>query len=145
MVIAISQLTTIHSVFQNKIYDRFFYFQSAELSQKQKEAVKKFTAECVKETGVRPELLAQAKKGQFSDDEALKKFTLCFFKKTGILTSDAKLNTDVALAKLPSNVDKTKVAKVLEECKKKTGKTHADTAFEIFKCYYSAAPTHLIF
>lgn len=119
--------------------------QSAELSQKQKEAIKKFTAECVKETGVKPELLAQAKKGQFSDDEALKKFTLCFFQKTGILTPEAKLNTDVALAKLPSNVDKTKVAKVLDECKKKKGKNNADTAFEIFKCYYAATPTHLIF
>lgn len=119
--------------------------QNAELSKKQKDAAKKLTAECVKETGVKPELLVQAKKGQFADDEALKKFTLCFFQKTGILTPDAKLNTDVALAKLPSTVDKTKVAKVLEECKKKMGKTHADTAFEIFKCYHAATPSHLIF
>lgn len=131
-------------VFQTKKHEIILYFQTAELSHKQKETAKKFTAECIKETGVKPELLAQAKKGQFSDDEALKKFTLCFFQKTGILTPDAKLNTDVALAKLPSSVDKTKVAKVLEECKKKTGKTHADTAFEIFKCYHSAAPVHLM-
>ncbi|XP_049881137.1 general odorant-binding protein 56d-like [Pectinophora gossypiella] len=116
----------------------------AELSQSQKNTIREYTADCVKETGVKPEVLANAKKGQFADDEALKKFTLCFFQKTGILSKDAKLNTDVALSKLPAGVDRAAVGKVLEECKKKTGKTHADTAFEVFKCYHKATPVHLI-
>lgn len=99
----------------------------------------------MRESGVKPELLSQAKKGHFVDDEALKKFTLCFFHKTGILTSDAKVNTDVAVSKLPSGVDKAALMKVLEGCKSKMGKTPEDTAFEIYKCYYKTTPTHLIF
>ncbi|KAJ2947747.1 hypothetical protein O0L34_g9522 [Tuta absoluta] len=120
------------------------YAHNAELSQSQKNMVRTYTAECVKETGVKPEVLAEAKKGHFADDEALKKFTLCFFKKSGIISSDGKLNSEAALSKLPAGVDKAKVAKVLEECKKKTGKTQADTAFEIFKCYHKGTPVHVI-
>lgn len=91
------------------------------------------------------ELVAQAKKGQFADDEKLKNFILCFFQKTGVLTSDGKLNEEVALAKLPQEVDKVAVKKVLDECKVKNGKNVADTAFEIFKCYYKATPAHVSF
>lgn len=101
--------------------------------------------ECMKKTGVNAELVAKAKKGEFTDDEALKKFTLCFFQKTGIITSDGKLNEEVALSKLPAEVDKAAVKKVLDECKKKTGKDMADSAFEVFKCYHKATPTHVSF
>lgn len=101
--------------------------------------------DCIKDTGVSLELLADAKKGNFADDEKLKKFTLCFFEKTGILTHDGKLNEEVALSKLPPEVDKVAVKKILAECKTKTGKDAADTAFEIFKCYHKATPTHISF
>lgn len=99
----------------------------------------------MKETGVKPELVVEAKKGNFADDESLKKFILCFFKKTGVLNADGKLNEAVALSKLPADVDKSAVKKVLEECKNKTGKNEADSAYEIFKCYSKGTPTHVSF
>lgn len=99
----------------------------------------------MKESGVKPELLAHAKKGQFSDDEALKKFTLCFFQKSGIISKDGKLNSEAVLSKLPAGADKAAVSKVLDECKNKKGKNAADTAFEIYKCYHHGTPTHVIF
>lgn len=119
--------------------------QNVHLSHGQKEKVKEYTAECIKESGAKPEVLADAKKGHLIDDEGLKKFIFCFFQKTGILSHDAKLNTDVALSKLPSGIDKVTAAKVLNDCKNKKGATHADTAFEIFKCYYSHTKQHILF
>ncbi|XP_013149434.1 PREDICTED: B1 protein-like [Papilio polytes] len=114
------------------------------LSHAQKEKAHLHTAECMKESGVKSEVLAEAKKGVFEDDEALKKFTLCFFKKSGIISDEGKLNVSEALAKLPTGVDKVASEKLLEECKKKTGKDHADTAFEIYKCYYHGTKQHIL-
>lgn len=101
--------------------------------------------DCIKQTGVNPDLIKEARQGQFAEDEALKKFTLCFFQKSGIFSSDGKLNAEVALSKLPAGVDKVAVKKVLEDCKTKTGKDAADTAYKIFKCYYKGTPTHISF
>ncbi|XP_059048155.1 B1 protein-like [Achroia grisella] len=118
---------------------------NVQLSQTQKDKVQQFTVECQKETGVKPDLLVEAKKGKFNDDDALKKFTLCFFKKTGIVDSQGKLNVETALSKLPEGVDKADAKKLLEECRKKTGKDAADTAFEILKCYSHGTKTHVLF
>ncbi|XP_050362235.1 B1 protein-like [Nymphalis io] len=115
------------------------------LSQTQKEKVKNYTAECMKETGVKPEILAEAKKGHLSNDEGLKKFILCFFQKANIITPDGKLNSDVALSKLPTGIDKIAAAKTLNECKNKKGDSQADTAYEIFKCYYTNTKQHVLF
>nr|ALT31648.1 odorant-binding protein 18 [Cnaphalocrocis medinalis] len=117
---------------------------NVQLSQAQKEKVHQYTAQCVKETGVKTDVLAEAKKGHFADDEALKKFTLCFFQKSGIVDSTGKLNVEAALSKLPQGVNKADATKLLEECKKKTGKDAADTAFEVFKCYSRGTKQHIL-
>ncbi|XP_041975754.1 general odorant-binding protein 56d-like [Aricia agestis] len=119
--------------------------QNAHLSAAQKERVAKFTIECMKETGVKKEVLAEAKKGNLSDDEGLKKFFLCFFKKADIISPNGQLNMDVALAKLPPGIDKASAAKILNQCKSKSGKDQAETAFNILKCYYSGTKQHIIF
>ncbi|XP_075988118.1 B1 protein-like isoform X1 [Anticarsia gemmatalis] len=116
---------------------------TVQLTQAQKDKATQISAECLKESGVKPEVIAEAKKGHFTDDEGLKKFTLCFFQKAGIVGSDGKLNVETALSKLPPGVDKTEAEKVLEGCKNKTGKDAADTAFEILKCYRAGTKTHI--
>nr|AXF48741.1 odorant-binding protein OBP44 [Lobesia botrana] len=118
---------------------------NVQLSKMQKEKVQQFTVECMKQSGVKPEVLAEAKKQNFKDDEALKKFMLCFFQKTGIMNRDGRLDIDVALSKLPQGADKVGVKKALEECRMKKGRDAADTAFEVFKCYHRATPTHVVF
>lgn len=136
-----------------KLWIYFCYFilnisllpQTVHLSGAQKETATKLTVECVKESGVKTDVLAEAKKGQYTDDDGLKKFTYCFFEKLGIITPDAKLNVDTAIAKLPSGVDKAEATKVLEQCKNKTGKDPVDTSFEIFKCYNKGISTHVLF
>ncbi|KOB71254.1 Odorant binding protein [Operophtera brumata] len=99
--------------------------------------------ECIKQTGAKPEVIAELKKGHLNESDDLKKFTLCFFQKSGIIGPDGKLNVETALAKLPPGVDKAEATKVLEDCKNKKGKTAEDTAFQIFKCYYSGTKTHI--
>ncbi|XP_047038116.1 general odorant-binding protein 56d-like [Helicoverpa zea] len=114
------------------------------LPPKQNEKANQIATECMKESGLKPEVLAEAKKGHISDDEHLKKFTFCFFKKAGIVSEDGKLNTEVALAKLPPGVDKAEAEKLLDTCKGKTGKDVTDTVFEIFKCYHHGTKTHIL-
>uniref|UniRef100_A0A0K8TUX5 Odorant Binding Protein n=1 Tax=Epiphyas postvittana TaxID=65032 RepID=A0A0K8TUX5_EPIPO len=121
------------------------YAKNVELSRAQKDKVQKNTVECIKQSGVKPELLAEAKKGNFKDDEGLKKFTLCFFQKAGIFNRDGKLNIETALSKLPEGADKAGVKKALEQCSTKKGRDAADSAYEVFKCYYRATPTHVVF
>ncbi|XP_030022433.2 general odorant-binding protein 83a [Manduca sexta] len=115
------------------------------LTDVQKEQSNANIAACIKESGVKPEILAEAKKGNYSEDEAMKKFLLCFFNKSGIMNADGKLNLDVALANLPPGVDKNEATKALEECQHKNGKDAADTAFTIFKCYSTATKTQVLF
>ncbi|KAM3967590.1 general odorant-binding protein 69a-like [Aphomia sociella] len=129
---------------ESEHYETICSFVNVHLSQTQKEKVHQYTAECQKETNVKPELLVEAKTGKFANDDALKKFTLCFFKKSGIIDNEGKLNIESALMKLPEGVDKAEAKKLLEECKKKTGKDAADTAFEIFKCYSHGTKTHVL-
>nr|QHI42031.1 odorant-binding protein 2 [Glyphodes caesalis] len=117
---------------------------NVQLSQSQKDKVHQYTTQCIKESGVKPDVISEAKKGHFADDEALKKFTLCFFQKSGIVDSTGKLNVEAALAKLPPGVNKADAGKLLEECKKKTGKDAADTAFEVFKCYSRGTKQHVL-
>ncbi|KAF9410492.1 hypothetical protein HW555_010445 [Spodoptera exigua] len=105
----------------------------------------KLASECIKETGVKNELLEEAKKGIISEDPAFKAFTYCFFKKIGIVGEDGVLNRDVAIAKLPSGVDKSEAEKLLDSCKSKTGKDAVDTVFEIFKCYQQGTKSHIMF
>lgn len=117
--------------------------QNVQLSGAQKEKVNQYAMECIKQTGVKPEVIAEVKKGHLNDSEDLKKFTLCFFQKSGVIGPDGKLNVETALAKLPPGVDKAEAKKVLEDCKNKKGKTVEDTAFQIFKCYHSGTNTHI--
>nr|ADO95155.1 antennal binding protein 7 [Antheraea yamamai] len=110
----------------------------------QKEIATKLSAECAKESGVKPAVLAEADKGQYTDDGGLKKFIYCFFQKSGVITPDSKLNVDDAIAKLPPGVDKAEATKILEQCKNKSGKDAVDTSYEIFKCYNSGVSTHVL-
>nr|WKF45280.1 odorant binding proteins OBP2 [Peridroma saucia] len=110
----------------------------------QQDKAQKLASECIKETGVSSEVLAEAKKGHITEDEGLKKFAYCFFKKAGIVDNDGKLNIEESIAKLPPGVNKDDARKVLEGCKSKSGKTPEDTTFEIFKCYHAGAKTHIL-
>ncbi|XP_013194653.1 B1 protein-like [Amyelois transitella] len=117
---------------------------NVQLPQTQKDKVHLYIMECMKQTGVKPEVLKDAKQGNFKDDEALKNFILCFFQKAGIVDRDGKVNVDAALAKLPAGVDKGEAKTLLEGCKKKTGKNAAETAFEVFKCYSHGTKSHIL-
>ncbi|CAG9796736.1 unnamed protein product [Diatraea saccharalis] len=114
------------------------------LSKSQKEKADHYIMDCIKQTGVHADVLSDAKKGHFADDEALKKFTHCFFQKSGVVDHAGHLNVDAALSKLPEGIDRNEATKLLEECKKRTGKDAAETAFEIFKCYSKGTKTHIL-
>nr|QRF70928.1 odorant binding protein [Semiothisa cinerearia] len=117
---------------------------SVHLTGAQKDKAAQNVVECMKETGTKADVVAEVKKGHFTDDENIKKFTLCFFEKAGVVDHDGKLNVEAALAKLPTGVDKAEAKKLLEDCKNKKGKDAADTAYEIFKCYHAGTKTHIL-
>ncbi|XP_062524579.1 uncharacterized protein LOC101735895 isoform X2 [Bombyx mori] len=115
------------------------------LNEDEREKANWYTAECGVETGVSTEVINAAKIGKYSKDKAFKKFVLCFFKKSAILNSDGTLNMVVALAKLPSGVNKSEAQSVLEQCKNKTGQDAADKAFAILQCFHKGTKTHILF
>lgn len=119
------------------------FLQTVTLPPTQQEKAHQTASECIKETGVSTEVLVEAKKGHIGEDEALKKFVFCFFKKAGIVDSDGKLNIETAVAKLPPGIDKDDAKKILESCKSKSGKDATETVFEIFKCYHKDTKTHI--
>lgn len=120
-----------------------FILQELELTAQQKEAVKKFEAECVQETGLSNELLADFKKGNFGENEALDKFFLCFFKKSGIIDANGKINVEAAVSKLPPGADKDQAVAALNECKNATGKDAAATVGKILRCYHDKTKQHV--
>lgn len=87
--------------------------------------------------------MKKARKGIFVNDEKLKSFALCFFLKANLITPQGDLKEDVIMAKLPPGANKLGAKVVLEICKAQKGKTPADTAWNIYKCYYEATPNHV--
>ncbi|XP_026736312.1 general odorant-binding protein 56d-like [Trichoplusia ni] len=118
---------------------------SVHLPETQKEKAQAISKECIKESGVKTEVLEEAKKGHLSEDETFKKFVHCFFHKADIVNADGKLNLDVALAKLPPGIDKADAEKLLKGCMNHTGKDAVDKTYEIFKCYYHGTKVHILF
>lgn len=114
------------------------------LTPEQKTNLRTNMAHCIKETGVDLQVVDEAKKGNFADDENLKKFIHCFFKKIGVVDDDGQIHVDVALQKLPAGIDKAAAEQLLNDCKAKTGNDAVENAFEVFKCYYAGTKQHII-
>lgn len=119
-----------------------FSFQAG-LTDEQKAKLVQYYNDCLASTQVDKEVVAKARRGEFSDDPKLKEFFGCMFKKAGFQNDDGEIQVDVIRQKMPDDVDKAEADKVIAACQDKKGGTPAETAFEVYKCYWEATPNHI--
>ena len=115
------------------------------MTDEQKAKVKQAHDVCVKETSVSTELIIKGRNGDFVDDDKLKNFIFCFFKKIGFQNEAGEFQLNVIRAKLSSDYKPEEVNKLIETCSGVKGKNPADKAFEAYKCYYKTASKHVSF
>lgn len=85
----------------------------------------------------------KARQGNFVDDPKLKDFFGCMFLKIGFINEAGEIQMDVIKEKMPTDVDKDEAEKVFAACKDNKGGSPADTAFQLFKCYWESTPNHI--
>nr|AOG12864.1 odorant binding protein [Eogystia hippophaecolus]QLI62012.1 odorant-binding protein 9 [Streltzoviella insularis] len=116
------------------------------LTDEQKDKLKKHRSECLSETKVDQQLVDKLKSGDFkTENEPLKKYSLCMLMKSELMTKDGKFKKDVALAKVPNEADKPTVEKLIDTCLANKGNNPHQTAWNYVKCYHEKDPKHAIF
>lgn len=94
---------------------------------------------CAGETKIAPEVIAQLKAGDFSNnDESVQCFALCFFREAEFTDADGNQNKEVIISKLSVDKDPKAVEAAYEKCKNETGPSACNKAFNAYKCYRSA-------
>nr|USF20779.1 odorant-binding protein [Lasioderma serricorne] len=107
-----------------------------ELTPQQRETIRTFRQDCLNETKVDPNLVYGADRGEFPEDEKLKCFAKCFYRKVGFIDDAAELKLDYIKSKIPEGVDRKKALDVIEKCKDTKGTDACDKAFKLHKCYF---------
>lgn len=117
----------------------WFKLTLQELTDEQRDRVRKYREECTEETKVDPELINRADKGDFVDDGNLKCFAKCFYMKAGFMNDEAELQMDVIKSKIPTEANRERALEIIEKCKGITGADSCDKAYAIHKCYFENA------
>lgn len=106
-----------------------------DFTEEQRKRIIQNRQDCIVETKVDPILIEKADIGEFTDDDALKCFTKCFYKKAGFVNDNGEVQKDVVEAKLPPQADKKKALEIVDKCQAK-GKDSCETVYLIHKCYF---------
>ncbi|XP_066262795.1 general odorant-binding protein 56d-like [Euwallacea similis] len=106
-----------------------------DFTEEQRKKIIQNRQDCIEETKVNPELIEKADLGEFTEDQALKCFTKCFYQKAGFVNEKGEVQKDVVEAKLPPQADKKKALEIVDKCEVK-GKEPCDTVYQIHKCYF---------
>lgn len=93
--------------------------------------------ECVQQSGVTDEQIAQVKAGNFLTDPAVKEQFYCMSKKLGFLNDAGEIQKDVMEAMIAQFIPDAALAEKLMKCGIQKD-TPQDTAFELAKCAYQA-------
>ncbi|XP_017795892.1 PREDICTED: general odorant-binding protein 56d-like [Habropoda laboriosa] len=106
------------------------------LTDEQKAKLTEHKTACIAETSVDPQVVENAKKGNFAqDDEKLGCFVSCMLKKIGIMNQDGSVNEEVTRAKAPSDIPKDQVETIINKCKTATGANDCKKAANIASCF----------
>lgn len=65
--------------------------------------------------------------------------------KAQILDDNAVLQVDVLKSKMPADIPSADADKLIALCKDKKGKDKYESAYQIYECYFKAAPSPTIF
>lgn len=107
-----------------------------DLTPEQRQTIRTYRQECLNETDVDPNLVYGADRGEFPEDEKLKCFAKCFYRKVGFIDDAAEVQLDHIRSKIPDGEDRQKALDVIEKCKGTEGKDACDKAYRLHKCYF---------
>ncbi|XP_033360900.1 general odorant-binding protein 56d-like [Bombus vosnesenskii] len=107
------------------------------LTEDQKAKLEEYRAACTTESGVDPQVVENAKKGNVAqDDEKLACFSFCMLRKIGIMDEDGDIKEDVAKEKMIAGGSPAdKVDNVVSKCKHITGPNKCKKAGNLMKCF----------
>ncbi|XP_044263056.1 uncharacterized protein LOC123010318 isoform X1 [Tribolium madens] len=111
-------------------------FAKQDTLDEEREKMKKWTHECIQESGVTSEVLQQLRSEKKVDDPKLKEYTFCTFKKNGFMTEDGELQYDIIKSTLKKvSGSEEEANKVINDCVVKKS-TPQETAYETVDCWY---------
>ncbi|KAG5866417.1 hypothetical protein JTB14_022978 [Gonioctena quinquepunctata] len=109
----------------------------------QAEKLKKHHAECSKQITIDPQLVAKAKKGDFSNEQVLKDYLFCVAKKEGLINDKGDIQKDYLLKNtLKAAGNEVDAKKLLDTCAVQQ-KNGPETTLHVVKCYYEKSPQHI--
>lgn len=115
------------------------------MTNEQKEKLKKHHVECLSEVNVDLAVVQRLRAGDYKqENDGLKKFVLCMLNKSELMTKEGKFKKDIALAKIPVEVDRAAVERVIDGCLTNKGNTPEQSAWNYVKCYHEKNPKHPI-
>ncbi|XP_030764830.1 uncharacterized protein LOC115889051 [Sitophilus oryzae] len=120
-------------------------YARGELSNEQKQKIKDYITDCISETDIDREVVDQAHRGMFQDDDKLPEFSLCMSKKMGFRDDSNRIRVDVVKEKISEFVEDDNLAKeIFENCFVEKS-TPEESALESFKCFQRRTPDHFSF
>ncbi|XP_046749798.1 general odorant-binding protein 83a-like [Diprion similis] len=106
------------------------------LTDEQKAKLMGYKQSCITESGVEPNAVENAKRGEIAeDDEKLACFASCYLRHIGVYDAEGNVHEDVFRAKLPADVPKAKADQVVNTCTGRTGSTFCRTGAKLLKCF----------
>lgn len=100
------------------------------------------TLGCIQETNIGSSIFSIVKNQEYSNDDVMKNFFLCAFKKNEVADDDGEILVEEILTYYPDTVDKDTIRTVIEDCKKDGGDKPNEKVFAFFKCYQNKTPVH---
>ncbi|KAG5887561.1 hypothetical protein JTB14_002267 [Gonioctena quinquepunctata] len=109
----------------------------------QAEKIKGHHEECSKQITIDPQLLVEARQGEFSREQVLKDYLFCVAKKAGIINDNGDLQKNILLAQTSIAAGNENDAKKLVDACAVQQKNGPDTTLYVVKCYYEKSPQHI--
>ncbi|XP_017783039.1 PREDICTED: uncharacterized protein LOC108567214 [Nicrophorus vespilloides] len=108
--------------------------------------IKQYSEDCMESTGVDHEIVANARKGEFVEDEKLIKYCTCVYKKMNIINDGGHLHEETLVEYSPENIEKEEASKIVKKCIEEAhGESYEKKSFIFYRCYVHAAgkPVHV--
>ncbi|XP_012287798.1 general odorant-binding protein 69a [Orussus abietinus] len=89
---------------------------------------------CIQETGVDPNLLARAQKGEALDDRKVQCFGACLLQGMNIMDASGAFSKENAVALAPENFFRGSIVEMINTCGDQKGADACETAGKVFEC-----------
>ncbi|XP_025837222.1 general odorant-binding protein 83a isoform X2 [Agrilus planipennis] len=111
------------------------------ISEEMMELAKMLHDNCQGETGVPEEMIENARKGDFADDDRFKCYLKCVMVQMAVMNDEGVVDPEAVVAVLPDEL-KDVLSGSIRACGGKVGKDQCENAWLTHKCYYEKEPEH---